>query len=266
MCMEEFEVEASIANYGNLPATGVEVNFELAGKDAGNAVLDLPAMYQKTLTLHVTFYACGPGMIGTKVDKNNKINDADRSNNYALKQFSIAPEADATIGKYNDATNIRVGMAPTTRDLLNGSGKHISFSDAKTAVCRWNGITSKCKVGYVATVDSETPDDCDVILNAYPGGKKDFIAQTHAYVNGQLIEPSLRRMELNTYYFDGHDSTFGKNEMKRTLTHETGHVFGLDHPTCGSQAIMHQTGNLASGIASYNIESHDSANLKYLYS
>lgn len=266
VCGEEFSAKVPIANYGNLPATGVAINFELAGKDAGSTTLDIPAMTKKTLTLKITFFSSGAGQLTVKVDKNSKINDADRSNNYAVKQFSVIPEKDATIGKYLDATNIRIGIAPSTRDLLDGLGKHISFSDAKTAMLKWNGITNKAKVGYVATVDSESPSDCDVVLRTYPGTRDDFIAETNAYTDGSIIEPSLRHMDLNKYFFDGNDNSIQKKELKRTLTHETGHVFGLDHPRCRSIAIMHQSVLLKDGIASYDIELHDKANLKYLYS
>lgn len=263
VCGEEFSVKAPIANYGNLPSTNVPINFELAGTNAGSTTLDIPAMTQKTLTLRVTYNNAGGGQLTVKVDKNNTINDADRSNNSVTKQFNVTPEA---IGKYKNATNIKIGLAPSTRDLLDGVGEHLSFSDVKTAMTRWNGITSKCNIGYVATVNSEEPNDCDIVVNTFSGDPSDgTTAQTSYSVTGNIIDPELRAMSLNRYYFDN-NSDFGSEKMKRTLTHETGHVFGLDHPECGSIAIMQQSRYFDEGLASYNIEFHDSNSLKCLYS
>ena len=259
---EQFDVKAPIANYGNLPATGVSINFELAGKNAGSITIDVPAMTRKTLTLNITFYTCITGQLTVKVDKNNTINDADRSNNNITKQFTVT---DAVLGKYKDATNIIVGMAPSTRDLLDGTGNHISFDDAKNAILKWNGITSRAKIGHVAGVPTEEPDGYNVVLQATVKGADDFIARTHTLTNGQWIDPSLRVVELNTYFFNGNDSSIGKNELKRTLTHEMGHVFGLEHPLCGSRAIMRQSTDIQEGLASYNIELHDKQNLLFLY-
>lgn len=258
-CSEKNPIKVSISNYGNLLATNAPVNFELAGKNAGSTSLNIPAMTRKTLTLQVTFI-CGSGLLGVKVDNNNTINDADRSNNYALKQFKVIPEDGSLIGKYTDAANMKIAIAPSAHDLLDGSGNHISFGDADTAISKWNGITSKCRVAFVANVLSETPDGYDVVLRSFPGDEGDAIAMTSTNFEG------LRTMELSLYYFNGYSSTIGKKELKRTLTHETGHVFGLNHPLCNSKAIMHQSTLLKDGIASYDIEPHDSNSLKYLYS
>lgn len=260
ICGQGFSVLAPIVNYGNLPATNVPVNLELYGSDVGSMTVDVPATSRLVITLEVTFNMCGSGPLGVKVDKNNTINDADRSNNYALKQFDVTPEV---IGKYNDATNLKIGLAPSTRDLLDGVGSHLSFSDVKAALTKWNGITNKCRVGYVATVNSESPEDCDVVIQTFPGNASDTKIAGTSRPDGSF-DSCLRVMQLSTYYFDSND--FGSAKMKRTLTHEMGHVYGLDHPSCNNKAIMRQSWELQSGLASYNIEPHDINSLKYLYS
>lgn len=267
VCTEPFEVKAPVVNYGDISATDVQVNFVLAGWDAGSINLDLPARTGKIITLELTFNACGGGQFDVEVDKDKRINDADRSNNFTTRQFYITPEEDRTIGRYQGTISIKMAIAPSAHDLLDGSGKHISYSDANNAMTEWNGIVNDARVAVVENVQDESPDGYHVVLSAYPGNSQDFIAETKSTViNGQWIDTDLRRMTLNTYYFDGNDATIGKKELVRTLTHETGHVFGLDHPQCRSKAIMQQSVYLESGLASYAIELHDSANLKYLYS
>ncbi|QNK39730.1 CARDB domain-containing protein [Caproicibacter fermentans] len=262
ICTEEFHVKAPVVNYGDISVTGVRVDFYLPGGVTANTTVDLPAKTGRILTLTLTYYACGGGQFSVEVDKNKNINDVDRSNNYTTKQFYITPEEDAVIGRYQDPIKLKFAIAPSAQDLTV-----LSYSDISSAINKWNGIISTVKIDFVANVGNETPDDYNVVLNAYPGDSQDFIAETDAMIiNGQWIDTGLRRMKLNSYYFNGNDSTIGKKELIRTVAHETGHIYGLDHPTCQSQAIMFQSAYLDSGLASYNIELHDSANLKYLYS
>ncbi|WP_353616491.1 matrixin family metalloprotease [Clostridium sp. D33t1_170424_F3] len=50
--------------------------------------------------------------------------------------------------------------------------------------------------------------------------------------------------------------------QSRTLTHEAGHVLGLDHPLCNDSAMMRQTGD---PLVSFSITDHDKHSLREKY-
>lgn len=63
---------------------------------------------------------------------------------------------------------------------------------------------------------------------------------------------------LDTRSSGGLLSQSDQNQIK-TIVHELGHALALDHPDCGSTAIMQQG---YSSPAALTIQSHDSDNLK----
>lgn len=112
----------------------------------------------------------------------------------------------------------------------------------KIALSKFNNITSKYKVNYAATVNTENPYDCNIVMTAFLGDNSDntsYVTAITTYYDNDRNFTNLRKMKLNRKYFDN-NSSFGSNKMKRTIAHETGHVFGLDHPKCGKKLLCNK--------------------------
>lgn len=134
----------------------------------------------------------------------------------------------------------------------------------------WNGIDSNVKIASC----TYRSDDDDLKYEIQFKGSQltgTTMATTGIYTRGFLgIGWSLKNfwtftgevekaiITLDTRSSDGLLSQSNSRQVK-TIIHELGHTLALDHPDCGSTAIMQQGYTLPAAL---NIQTHDRDNLR----
>ena len=261
-----YDFRIPIINYGNLPAEDVEVVFEISGQDLASGTFDIPASTKRFLTLSISFNTYGEFEATTILDPDEKLDDPERSNNELSTDFEVPVVEEEFLGRYRDATNLTVAIAPSAQELLYNNG--FTYNEIKSLMMSWNDFDPDVQVTTVENISSESVGtDYSLVVRADDNPLQEEFAAVTAPIFDEdgYIQNGYRVMALTPAYFSNQIEGITDAMKIRTIVHEVGHFLGLSHPTCDNVAIMQQSINLESGIASYAIEMHDIRSLQYLY-
>lgn len=121
---------------------------------------------------------------------------------------------------------------------------------------KWNGITEKCNIDSSVSVSDDVLDSTNIFIFGY---SDPYDAANGATWRGDDRTDGIKyvRIGLNANAL----ANASESEIGRTIIHELGHVFGMDHPKeddvyCGYVSIMVPYNGTAS-LKSYEIKAHD---------
>ena len=197
------------------------------------------------------------------IDTLNEVKEANENNNSDLKEYNVRycihrsnnitePPFPADDVKVQINTNAFFGYM--TQDLY------------ASKLGAWNGITDKVKIKNVVVSSSDNISDETQVYILSDAEAFNLFPYTPAWTEQTGNSNALIVITLN----DALMSTRTEEQCARTLIHELGHVFGMDHPNesedgCEYASILYQSSYDNPTKCSSQVTGHDKYGLYNIY-